>query len=407
MRVTKLVVFLAAVVLLHSTRMHAQDFGEFREQVAALGDLTDAPSTYPATGFQDDGQIKAIYYDALPWKGNPTRVFAWIGIPSNGDADVPGVVLVHGGGGTAFKEWVQKWNDIGYAAISIAVEGQTDVRLSKDPPKGWKRHPMGGPPRDGIYGDSAEPLADQWMYHAVANTVLANSLLRSQAGVDASKVGLMGISWGGVITSTVIGIDNRFAFAIPTYGCGDLADVPNQYGRALGDNLMYRNVWDPMLRMSNATMPTLWLSWTEDTHFPLDAQHNCYDAAPAPHMVVLRPKMRHSHAAGWNPPDSYAFAQSVIEQGTVWCRQTEVSVDQDRVRVRFSTSKPIDSAVLTATPDTGMTNERTWTDHKTTIMDQADGTVTVQADLPKDTTAWFINLKSGDLYASSDYQQTQ
>ena len=46
----------------------------------------------------------------------------------------------------------------------------------------------------------------------------------------------MGISWGGVITSTVIGIDDRFAFAIPTYGCGDLAEVPNQYGKSLGNH---------------------------------------------------------------------------------------------------------------------------------------------------------------------------
>ena len=72
------------------------------------------------------------------------------------------------------------------------------------------------------------------MYHAVADTVLANSLLRSLPGVDADKVGIMGISWGGVITSTVIGIDDRFAFAIPTYGCGDLSEAPNQYGKSLG-----------------------------------------------------------------------------------------------------------------------------------------------------------------------------
>jgi cephalosporin-C deacetylase-like acetyl esterase len=47
------------------------------------------------------------------------------------------------------------------------------------------------------------------MYHALADTMLANSLLRSLPEVDATKIGVMGVSWGGVITSTVIGLDER------------------------------------------------------------------------------------------------------------------------------------------------------------------------------------------------------
>lgn len=217
-----------------------------QEDVRALGELTKAPAMQMADGVQSSENLKAIYFDALDWKGKPTKVFGWLGLPENRDGKVPGVVLVHGGGGTAFKEWVKKWNDQGFAAISIAVEGQTDQRNTavkdQDNPKGWKKHDWAGPRRSGIYGDSGEPLKDQWMYHAVADTILANSLLRSLPDVDAKKVGLMGISWGGVITSTVMGIDDRFAFAIPTYGCGNLATAENQYGRALGKNEVYKPI---------------------------------------------------------------------------------------------------------------------------------------------------------------------
>jgi hypothetical protein len=38
------------------------------------------------------------------------------------------VVLVHCG--SAFEKWVTKWNDVGFTAISIAVEGQKDQRHS-------------------------------------------------------------------------------------------------------------------------------------------------------------------------------------------------------------------------------------------------------------------------------------
>ena len=117
------------------------------------------------------------------------------------------------------------------------------------------------------------------MYHAVADTVLANSLIGSFPEVDAAKVGLMGTSWGGVITSTVIGIDTRFAFAIPTYGCGWLADAENQWGKALHDNALYREVWDPVRWLPNARMPVLWLTWLHDVHFPLTSQSASYRAA--------------------------------------------------------------------------------------------------------------------------------
>jgi len=209
----KRILVLCFLLSLGGNGASAADFDVMREQVAALGRLTAPPAVYPADGFASDGTLKPLFFEALPWKGNPTRVFAWLGVPSAHNGKLPAIVLVHGGGGTAYKEWVRRWNDRGFAAVSIAVEGQTDER---DPqgPRGasWKRHAWAGPARTQIYGDSAEPLADQWMFHAVADTVLAHSLLRSLPDVDRDKVGLMGISWGGVIVSTVIGIDDRFAF---------------------------------------------------------------------------------------------------------------------------------------------------------------------------------------------------
>ena len=385
----------------------AADFAAERQQVLALGDLTAPPAVHSAEGFPAENGLKAIFFEALPWKGKPTRVFAWLGLPKLTDgAKVPGVVLVHGGGGTAFQEWVQKWNERGYAAISVAVEGQTDQTLesASGARQPWKRHPWGGPARDQIFADSDEPLADQWIYHAVADTVLAGALLRSLPEVDAGKVGLMGISWGGVVTSTVIGIDPRFAFAIPTYGCGHLFDAANHWGKALGDNQVYREVWDPMVRMARVRTPTLWLSWPHDNHFPLDCQAACYRAAPGPHMVALIPGMRHSHPAGWNPPDSYAFADSIVRAGRPWLENTGALLEGGRARVTFRSDVPLDQATVIWTKDSGFTGTRDWTEEPAEL--SKDGEQWQAAGLvPKDATAWFVNVKSGNLTGSSDYQQ--
>ena len=377
-----------------------------RKVVLGLVDTcAQAPKTYEAEGFKPDGTVRAIYYDALPYGGKPTRVFAWIGLPAKREGKVPGIVLVHGGGGTAYKEWVQKWNAQGFAAISIAVEGQTDVNENKVKGRpSWSRHAFSGPARDGTFADTKLPLKEQWMYHALADTMLANSLLRSLPEVDASKIGVMGISWGGVITSTVIGLDDRFAFGIPTYGCGHLFDAENGWGKALHDNEGYKQVWDGMNYADRVKMPVLWLSWPLDAHFPLGCQAENYRKAPGPRMVSLVSKMGHSHPAGWNPPDSYAFAKSVVENGKPWGASPSAKTESGTAIAVFHSKKPITRAVLVSTTDKGFTGTRKWIETPAMAASGGGGTTT-SAPLPPGTTAWYINAYADTLTLTSDYQE--
>jgi dienelactone hydrolase len=383
----------------------AQDGAENRAQVLALGELTTAPQVHRADGFAAEGGLRPLFFEGLPYRGKPTRVFAWYGAPGGHEVagKRPAMVLVHGGGGTAYKEWVKRWNEQGFAAISIAVEGQTDERQADG--RTWKRHAWAGPARDGIYADSALPLADQWMYHAVADVVRAHSLVRSFPEVDDRQVGLMGISWGGIIASTTVGIDTRFAFAIPTYGCGALDAAASQWAQALKENAVYRDVWEPMLRLSRAAMPILWLTWLRDPHFPLDAQQATYRAAAGPRMVAVLSDMGHSHQAGWKPPESYAFARSIVETGKPWARRTEQIFESGAVVVEFECARPVKSAVLIHTTDSGYTGQRRWLTSPAKC--DTDGKhVSVSASLPRGTRAFFFNLDADGLTVSSEFTAT-
>ncbi len=374
----------------------AADFARLRGQVEALAELRSPPARHAAEGFAAVGSMQPLFFEGLPYQGKPTRVFAWLGLPAQRTSKVPGVVLVHGGGGTAFKEWVQKWNEQGFAAMSIAVEGQTDLRIAGAPPGAqWQRHAAAGPARQGIYGDSSEPLADQWMYHAVADVILANSLLRSLPEVDAAQVGVCGISWGGIITSTVVGIDSRFAFGIPIYGCGALDRIPNQYGRALADLPMYREVWEPLLRLPRATMPLLWLTGPRDTHFPLEAQQASYRAAPGPRLVSAPLDMKHGHPPGWNPPDSYAFAQAVVATGRPWAREVRQDFYEGHARVEFDVTRPIRRAHLV------FKREADW-QQVPAKLETASGRATASAAVPAGTTAFYFNLEADGPTLSSE-----
>ena len=72
-----------------------------------LSHLSIPPREFPAPGFEEKG-VRGLFYEGLPWKGNPTRVFAWYGAPEHKPGEkVPVMILVHGGGGTAFDDWVR------------------------------------------------------------------------------------------------------------------------------------------------------------------------------------------------------------------------------------------------------------------------------------------------------------
>src|SRR5215831_4191987 len=82
-----------------------------RERVMALAKLEAAPAVYPAESIPAQTGLRALFYEALPYHGRRTRVFAWYGAPAGAaSGKVPAVILVHGGGGTAFTEWVRLWN---------------------------------------------------------------------------------------------------------------------------------------------------------------------------------------------------------------------------------------------------------------------------------------------------------
>ena len=358
-----------------------------------------------------------MFFDGLPYLGAATRVFARIGVPETASVEspVPALVLVHGGGGTAYSNWVDLWVERGYAAISIAVEGQTDTAATEDEKEGglavghWRKHATSGPARVGAYGDVSAAIEDQWMYHAVADTVLANSFMRSLPFVDETKVGLMGISWGGVITATAMGIDERFAFAIPTYGNGRKFDIPNYFGNALGGNAVYQKVWDPVTWLSQAEMPSLWLTWRSENNFSLDSQAASYHETPGMRHVAIVPEMGHSHGAAWNRPDSYDFADAIVAQGSSWARVIETQNVEGVALATIESQRELTRAELVYTTEFGYTGDLIWQSMVVTPVETEAGVWSLTEPLPNNTRAWFINAyaASTDVDDSFGYVDTE
>lgn len=267
--------------------------------------IPESVRSWDASEFSTNG-VRAVWIEGVTWKGKPTRVFAYYALPNGGVAEkqAPGIVLVHGGGGTAFHRWVRTWVARGYAAIAMDTCGglPTDAEYSKC----HTRHDWSGPNGWGCFADEGLKPEDQWMYHAVEAVIRSHTFLRNLPEVDASKIGVTGISWGGVLTAVVCGVDSRFAFAAPVYGCGNLRKH-SVWAPVIG--LRWNDLWDPVQYAKRCQVPTLWCTGTNDHFFPLDSFK---ETAPENAIFSIKVRMRHGQWEG-DPPEIAAFADIIVK----------------------------------------------------------------------------------------------
>ncbi|MCA9102153.1 MAG: acetylxylan esterase [Planctomycetales bacterium] len=353
-------------------------------------------------------RVTEVFYQGLLRDGQPTTVYGVVARPANATAPSPGVVLVHGGGGTAFTDWATLWAQRGYVAIAMDLRGQG--------PHG-ERLPHGAPDFDELFHEvNTDPTGDEtnadtfWSYHAIADVVLAHSLLRSLAEVDAERTAITGVSWGGYTTSLVAGLDLRFKAAVPIYGCGNLGVDSAWKGDIDGLDEHSRALWikwfDPISYLAQTRCPTLWVNGTNDFGYPLGAYRDSYRAAgygidDAP-LVTLGVKVGrpHGHRVAWAVPEPYVFIDHVLRGGEPLPRLAPIERDRDHVTATYTSPVAVVEAGLHYTTDTGRWQDRTWHSVPATF----DGD-TVTATLPKEhaITVFLSVTDERGLYASSDH----
>lgn len=415
------VVMAAVISVLVIRSQGAFGMRDSKQTMWDLKTLSKAPATYPAPGFEPVGakdvfyngimhtpelrkadaqnnSVRALFYDGVPFRGKPTRVFAYYGVPKTAKGQkAPAMILVHGGGGTAFESWVRLWNARGYAAIAMDTCGCA--------PKGaysnWERHEFGGPAGWGGMDQTDWPIKDQWTYHAVASVILANSLLRSFPEIDRNKIGVTGISWGGYLTSIVAGVDTRLKFAAPVYGCGFFGEglgwkpMLDQMGGGKGD--WWLRTWDPSVYLKYARMPILWVNGTNDFVFFMNIWQKSYRLPKGRHTLCLTIRMPHGHGgSGENPEEIHGFANSFCMGDAPLLRVVKQGRAGNAVWARFEADVPVTQAVLNFTKDSGNWPERKWETVPAKIK-----VTRVTAALPDGTTAYYMNMTDSRGYVVS------
>lgn len=363
--------------------------------------LTGAP---PATEMGDtDGLTQEVWYEGEPLEGKPTRVFAFLGRPAELQAGAPAMLLVHGGGGRAFKDWARHWAGRGYIALAMDTAGQG--------PDG-KRHAQAGPAQ----GDEVKfreftdaGARDQWSYHAVSAVLRGHALLKSLPEVDKARIGITGISWGGYLTCLTAGLDKELKVAVPVYGCGFLGDNSHWRDRSLAALSMesrerWLRLFDPSATVGGINCPVLFLNGTYDFAYPPDSYRKTFNLVSPPlRTLSVRVDLAHGHI--WTFKEVDVFVGSVLRPGTEspeLARLSDTAIDGDRVTSRVLCGGPAVKADLHFTTSTGLWTARQW---KTAPAKLENGDISAPLPPERPLTCFFTVTDALGLITSSAYTE--
>ncbi len=278
----------------------------------------------PRFTIEKKGEVAEIIFEGAPYKGTETKVFAYycnpsmLGADKSGKGKYPGILCLHGGGGTAYIEWVKIWAGRGYAAMAIDWDGckpDSNIPMSR---RGKEKIPLknGGPMKtyENIALKDGTDIRDSWSYQSIAQIVRAHSLLRSFDEVDESKTALTGISWGGFLTCLAAGVDNRFAAAVPVYGCGFVCE--SDIWRGKFEEVMdakHLDIWkmnfDPSNGLSQARVPMFFVNGTSDPWYEPKIWSKSVSLVKDAQLKIIK-DFPHSHAPSWGIEEIQVFIES-------------------------------------------------------------------------------------------------
>lgn len=275
---------------------------------------------------EEDGiRMERLYFTGETWQGEKVRVYAIIGAPTSGE-NLPGILHIHGGGQTASLAWVRFWANRGYVCASHDYLG--DWR-AQDPNRNdftiW--HDVDGNMAQGAgnnYNMEPDARHNSW-YHwtLVARRVL--TLIENHPQVDPERLGVFGVSMGGLQTWLVAGSDDRIKVAVPIYSCGWTSyrippDVEEESPTEVEANIeQWRRLLAPQSYASRIQAPLLYMSASNDFHGLMDRTPQTLKRVGSKHVrQSFTPRYNHHIAPNHGQNLPLWMDYWLKEQGDPW-----------------------------------------------------------------------------------------
>ena len=202
---------LLGVLLIAVTAAHAEPTPSVKTQTDPFASYLDgkAPQiTREIAPAPEDITVRRVLFRIR----EKNEAYAVIAAPK-APGKYPGILVLHGSGGSAEEEKAMAWAQRGYIAVAPDMPGLYS-------PLTHGNLPMSKGYADGRYTMQPD-TTNSVLFDGMLAAMKALDLLRAQPNVDTANIGVCGVSWGGAMTTMVCGLAGdkvKAGFAI--YGCG-------------------------------------------------------------------------------------------------------------------------------------------------------------------------------------------
>jgi cephalosporin-C deacetylase-like acetyl esterase len=284
------IIFLG-LLLISSSSARAND----PEVLKQLWDVPTGEVSYQINKGYDLGTIRVeeLYYQSRSFKRQPVQIFGYFCYPKNHQAKLPAILLSHGGGGCASLARASAWARRGYAVLAIDLPGKGENRSCSR---------STGPDMDVVNLLRTQPDPSyNYLIHAVAAARNGINFLSYRKEVDPDRIGMIGLSWGGVLTLLTNGQDNRLKAAVNVFGAGYIPEgctwqdwfsqMPAE------DKITWNEYLDPKNFLATQHAPIMFVTGTNDHCYYLTTFQKSYEQVPGEKVYCLIPNLRHRFLA--------------------------------------------------------------------------------------------------------------
>lgn len=227
------------------------------DQPAELVEFVDG-AAHALTSINAHHDVSLVAPTHLVTERDGVELDVWIYLP-DGDDPVPVLFNIHGGpaaqyGWTHFDEF-QVWVGAGYGVVATnprGASGAGDAFM-----KGCV----------GVWGEEQPP-------DALDLLAALDAAIAAEPRLDGERVGIMGGSYGGLITTKILSFDHRFACAVPERGVYNwVSMMASDIGQFFTG--VYLRTDDPVERWTMSSLATADRITTPCLVIHSDADHRC------------------------------------------------------------------------------------------------------------------------------------
>lgn len=256
---------------------------------------------------------KAILYET-PTKNEIKKTFAFISYPSSPTPKngYPAVILIHGGGGTAFFEMSSFWAQKGFVTIAPDFNGKYAKSIYERMLDNPTNVPKG-------YGSSIDLHSENpWAYFGVLQLKYTIDLLTQLDNIDTNNIFSCGLSWGGFLNLLFISQEKRIKASSVIYSSAFIFDSEWAQKDGLSklkkeDIKDYNDYIDPKAYLKQISCPVLFTAGADDPAFKMENRRKTAENISSKTFFALRQNFEHGNFVGFTQPESPFFFDCFVK----------------------------------------------------------------------------------------------